>query len=118
MKTRQPALMTTADYRRRLDQNMPEADFQAQVLELAEKLGWTHRYHTHDSRGSASGFPDLVLVHPKLHLTIFVELKSGRGTVRDDQWDWHHTLKAGNSFAYIWRPTEWPEIERVLGGQV
>lgn len=38
-----------------------EKVFQAQVLDLAHLSGWLC-YHTHNSRRSAPGFPDLVLV--------------------------------------------------------
>jgi hypothetical protein len=40
-----------------------EADFQATIVETARTLGWLI-YHTHDSRRSSPGFPDLVLVRP------------------------------------------------------
>lgn len=40
-----------------------EKEFQAQVLDLARLTGWLC-YHPHDSRRSAPGFPDLVLVRP------------------------------------------------------
>src|SRR5688572_19177552 len=38
-----------------------ERAFQAQVVKYARLMGWT-AYHTHDSRRSQAGFPDLVLV--------------------------------------------------------
>jgi hypothetical protein len=63
-----------------------ERSFQAQVVKLAELLGW-RCYHTLRSEGSASGFPDLVLVrarHPKPRV-IFAELKADRGRLTDDQ---------------------------------
>ena len=40
---------------------MTEKKFQAAVLQIANMYGWL-AYHTHDSRRSAPGFPDLVLV--------------------------------------------------------
>lgn len=112
----QPSLMTTEQFRQQLDENMPEDDFQTQVLELAEKLGWTHRYHAHDSRRSESGFPDLVLVHRR-HGVIFAELKSGRGIVSPEQWAWHEVLLQAGAAAYIWRPADWPDVERALRGE-
>ena len=36
-------------------------DFQPQVVKLAKLCGW-RPYHTHDSRRSAAGFPDLILI--------------------------------------------------------
>ena len=43
-----------------------EADFQAQVVKLALLLGWKV-YHTHDSRRSREGFPDLILIRRTAH---------------------------------------------------
>ncbi len=40
---------------------MTEADFQGQVVELAQLHRW-HVYHTFDSRRSHAGFPDLLLL--------------------------------------------------------
>jgi len=55
-----------------------EAAFQIRVLGLAERLGYELRYHTHDSRRSEPGFPDLALVRPRDHRLVFLELKTGR----------------------------------------
>ncbi len=44
-----------------VSEKLYEKPFQAQVVELARLSGWL-TYHTHDSRRSQSGFPDLVLV--------------------------------------------------------
>lgn len=62
-----------------------EAAFQQQVVNLAAYYGW-RTYHTHDSRRSNPGFPDLVLVRPPELL--FVELKTDKGRVRYQQQDW------------------------------
>lgn len=50
-----------------------EADFQARVMKIAKAHGYLC-YHTHDSRKSQEGFPDLVLTKPGRLL--FLELKS------------------------------------------
>lgn len=67
-----------------------EAHFQRQVEQLATFYGWRH-YHTHDSRRSAPGFPDLVLVRG-VEL-IFAELKTDKGRVRPEQAEWHDALR-------------------------
>ena len=41
-----------------IDQSVTEGEFQAWVLDLANRNGWL-AYHTHDSRKSAAGFPDV-----------------------------------------------------------
>ena len=63
-----------------------EAQFQAAVIQYAELKGWMV-YHTHDSRGSRPGFPDLTMVRDGV--LIFAELKSERGrlTRRADHMD-------------------------------
>ncbi len=93
-----------------------EASFQSAVLELADLSGWRW-YHTHDSRRSAAGFPDLVLVRGDR--LIFAELKTERGRVSEAQRAWLDDLTAvalacSGVEVYIWRPSHWPHIARVL----
>jgi hypothetical protein len=66
---------------------MREEELQECVLELAGRAGFM-AYHTHDSRRSHRGFPDLVLVHRARALLLFVELKSERGKTRPEQKEW------------------------------
>ena len=87
---------------------LSEAQFQRQVIELATLCGF-HCYHTHDSRRSAAGFPDLVLA--RNGAVIFAELKSKRGRVSDAQAEW--IAATGGE---VWRPGDWAHIERVLLG--
>lgn len=100
--------MTSA--RRTLDLAMSEAQWQATVLDLAHTLSWL-TYHTHDSRRSPFGFPDLVMVRDRV---IFAELKAQRGTLTDDQWSWLATLRSAGAEMYVWRPRDWDEVERTL----
>lgn len=65
-----------------------EGAFQVRVLELAERLDYRLRYHTHDSRRSEAGFPDLTLVRPRDHRLVFLELKAGRKQPTDTQRLW------------------------------
>lgn len=96
-----------------------EAAFQAAVIELARLCRW-RCYHTHDSRHSAAGFPDLCLVRESDRESggrlIFAELKSARGRLRAEQRAWLDALGASvpGVEAYLWRPADWPAIERVL----
>jgi hypothetical protein len=53
-----------------------EKQFMATVIEAAQTLGWLV-YHTHDSRRSESGFPDLVGV--RRDRILFIEVKPRRG---------------------------------------
>lgn len=120
-----PAPRTTADlipafprppFSPEMARDMSEATLQTNVLGLARILGF-HRYHTHDSRRSNPGFPDLVLVHEKQARCIFAELKTERGRQSGPQRDWQRALTAvGYVEFYLWRPTAWLDgtITRIL----
>ena len=96
---------------------MTEKQFQAQVLEQAEWLGWRH-YHTFDARRSPAGFPDLVLV--RRGRLIFAELKAAAGKLTSAQIDWYAELLAVQDAApgvvdvRSWRPADWPDIDDLL----
>lgn len=87
-----------------------EAVFLAHVRQLAAACGWA-TYHTHDSRRSEAGFPDLVLVRERV---LFRELKTATGAVSRRQREWLESLVAAGADAAVWRPGDWDEIERVL----
>lgn len=89
---------------------LSEAQFQAMVVQLARLRGWAH-YHTHDSRRSAAGFPDLVLVRERV---VFMELKSEKGAVKPEQRLWLARLLEAGAEAHLFRPSQWAEIEKVL----
>lgn len=88
-----------------------ERDWQATVLQYAALRGW-RAYHNPDSRRSTAGFPDLVLVR-RPHV-VFAELKSDTGRLRPEQVTWLDELRACGVTAVVWRPSDWPHVERVL----
>ena len=71
---------------------MREKEFQASVLKAAKQFGWLP-YHTLFSRGSAAGFPDLILVRGAV--MICLELKSDSKSAVESvaQKEWIHALK-------------------------
>lgn len=85
---------------------MLEKDFQTGVLKLAQFHGFTLRYHTHDSRRSAPGFPDLVLVNTRTGRVLFRELKTNKGRVSPEQSEWLDGLTACGMDAAVWRPND------------
>jgi hypothetical protein len=76
-------------------------------------------YHTHDSRRSPAGFPDLVIIGSSV---LWRELKTEGGSVRREQEMWGASLLAAGQDWGIWRPsmlesgrivTELQEIKRL-----
>ena len=99
------ARVSTAEHRALVSRGMSEKSLQDSVMDLARALGW-RAYHTHDSRRSPAGFPDLVLVHPRQGRLLFRELKTMRGRVTPDQEAWLADLIAAGQDAAVWRPSD------------
>ena len=94
-----------------INATLTEKEWLAQVTELAETLGWTV-YHTHDSRRSKAGFPDLVLV--RRTALIFAELKTQRGALTGPQRQWLVDLHLARQQTYVWRPSDWVRVVAIL----
>ena len=90
--------------------SLSERQWQQQVLELAALYRWTW-YHTHDSRRSPAGFPDLVLVRDRV---LFVELKTDRGRLTTEQLRWQNELYHAGAEVFVWRPGDLVLVKRVL----
>lgn len=89
---------------------MLESELQAMVIEAAMFLG-LKVYHTHDSRRSQPGFPDLVIVGREVE---FWELKTAKGRVTPEQREWILALKRTGAHAAVYRPMDWDVMERRL----
>src|SRR4051812_49060688 len=90
---------------------LTEKSFMNTVVQYARLNGWLV-YHTFDSRRSAPGFPDCVLVRDGV--VIFAELKTDAGKLTADQEEWLDALREAGEFVRVWRPADWPDIERLL----
>lgn len=93
---------------------LSEKAFQARVLALAKANGWD-AYHTHDSRRSAPGYPDLVIAKPGRMLV--AELKVGRNKTTAAQERWlalYESIPGVRVFR--WRPEDWETIVKELTG--
>ena len=99
-----------------LNLGLSERDFTTKVIDRAKARGWkvfhprpartAHGWRT-AGQGTPQGFPDLSLAQDGV--VLFVELKSQKGKLTDEQKDWlHHTNGAA------WRPQDWPAICDVL----
>lgn len=89
----------------------------SEVIKLAKYLGWLV-YHTHDSRRSEPGFPDLIMI--RNGQLVVAELKSAKGKLTHEQKAWlmeYEQVKDCQTF--VWNPDSWHngEIEEVLGAR-
>lgn len=81
---------------------MREKILQQRIVNMCRSLG--HRvYHTHDSRRSEPGFPDLAIAYPSV--TIYAELKREKKRPTRDQVWWLDYFAGLGLPVYLWRPT-------------
>jgi hypothetical protein len=92
----------------RVSGTVSESAFMDTILQAAEIYGWW-TYHTHDSRRSTAGFPDLVLIKPPR--VIFLEVKSETGRLSRAQADVLAMLEAVDYVrSGVVRPSDWEQI--------
>lgn len=100
-----------------------ETAFQAQVINLAESCGWLvieFEAYRKAARGRflgeqrSTGWPDLTLIRDRV---VFRELKAQRGRLRPDQALVIGALERAGADVGIWRPSDWPAIERTLAAR-
>jgi len=102
-----------------MDPETPEGVLLGRVRQLAKSQSYLV-YHTHDSRKSEIGFPDLCLARAATATStgrlILAELKSRDGKVSHEQHIWldvlAHTI-AGLE-VYVWRPSDFNNIVQIL----
>lgn len=106
-----------SDARRVLDAATTEDELLGLVVAYAQLQGWLV-HHCRPARSEKGyrtpiqgdrGFPDLVLARERR--VIFAELKTERGVLSNAQ---HRWINALYDLVYMWRPSDWPEIEKVL----
>lgn len=99
-----------------------ERGFQEWVVSCATLRGWAwghigqakgakDRWITPVSGAMGKGHADLLLVRERI---IYAELKSQKGGLRPDQVEWIRRMRYAGAEVYVWRPSDRPEIERVL----
>lgn len=101
-----------------------EADFQAQVTELAELLGWewvhfrpaqtSKGWRTPVSGSLGKGWPDLLLTRTKDARVIAAELKREGAKPTIEQTRVLGILAYCGIETHVWRPADWDEIVKVL----
>jgi hypothetical protein len=101
--------ITAATYQAR----QTEKAFMSAVKQAAEQLGWLV-VHFPRMQGNPAGFPDLLMFRGGQ--TILAELKTERGKLSDFQTRWLLDLDAHGIRCFMWRPSDWDEIEATLRG--
>ena len=110
---------------------LTEAQWQSQIVDLAELHGWRTHHDRGDYRNCIAGdpgFPDLCMT--RRGRVVFAEVKSTRGvaTLAQALWlaaftdtDWQGWLsgetsavETGHVGVYIWRPSDLSKVQEVL----
>jgi len=82
---------------------MSENELEEHMRRILADLPSVRWYHTHDSRRSPSGFPDLVAVGPGG--VLFRELKREGKKPTVSQAAWLAALRGAGQDAEVWRPS-------------
>jgi VRR-NUC domain-containing protein len=103
---------------------LTEAQFMEQVAQLAELRGWSWAHfrpartakgwRTPVSGPLGKGWPDLFLIRHRDQKFMGVELKVDGGRQTSEQEEVEIQFVLANIPFYVWRPTDWELIERVL----
>ena len=122
-------MLTSRQVRLIEDSTITEKAFQAQVIRTFKEHGWL-AYHTHDSRHSAAGFPDVCAVHPESDRLVFAELKrqavvvaikdggrtylkKRRVTLSQSQGLWLDALSETGAEVHLWMPSDHASVLEV-----
>lgn len=106
-----------------------ESNFQQTVIDFAHLTGWRavhfrgvrvqrkdgSIYYQTPVQADSKGLPDLILVRERV---VWAELKVGKGKLTPEQVDWLDALTAAGQECYIWYPSDWDEIEKVLTTEI
>ena len=93
-----------------LERSLTEAQWQETITDYLDLCRWRW-YHVHDSRRDKAGFLDLWGVRERL---VVIEVKKQDGIVSREQWEWLFALERAGVECHVYRPSDWPEVERVL----
>lgn len=82
---------------------MREASLQVAVAQMCDLYGiaW---YHTHDSRRSPAGWPDLALCGAHGFITRELKNEYGKTTPEQERWGW--MLRQSGISWEVWRPAD------------
>jgi hypothetical protein len=83
---------------------MSENELEQHIRRILADLPGVLAYHTHDSRHSASGYPDWCFCGPRG--VLFRELKREGKKPTPAQAEWLRALLAAGQDACVWRPSD------------
>jgi hypothetical protein len=107
-----PSPQMLDDYEQMVVRSMSEAAWQRHVEEALAACGFQLQYHTHDSRRSRKGWPDLIAIRLGERITlVVVELKRWNGKPTPEQERW---LAAWRQIAWVVSALG-PPIEVITG---
>jgi hypothetical protein len=89
---------------------LTEKEWQRQVVELARLCGYLV-YHTHLSKNSQPGFPDLTCVRDRV---VFLELKTEMGKLSEAQAGWIDALTKAGALVMVARPSDLQAVADLL----
>jgi len=96
-----------------LDNQVTEKELKHNVEQAADQFGWAH-YHTFISMYSTDGYPDETLTRGAR--TIWMELKTMKGTVKPKQVEWLDVLSDNpNNECFVIRPKDMQLVIDILG---
>ena len=95
---------------------LTEAVWQGTIMRVLKDAGFM-TYHTHDSRRSPSGWPDVAAIKPTGGTLYLCELKTETGIVSQAQAAWLEALGGCTGVvAEVWRPSMLQEVVDKLRG--
>ena len=99
-------------YRQYVVPEPSEKQFMETVIEYAMYKKWLP-YHVFDSRRSTPGFPDLIMLRAGRLVVAELKVKKRKPTKAQEVWLAEFALCHGAE-VFVWYPSDWDEIERVL----
>lgn len=100
-KTRE---ISAEDFQINADLAMMEVDLQNDIIEAARIAGFDLIYHTWNSKNSAAGFPDLVMLHRSGRMVV-IECKREKEQPKPKQVEWLERFKKLRRLIWQSQPT-------------
>lgn len=97
-----------------------EKQWHSTVESMLKLNGWRY-FHAPDNKPGPGGYiQNIKAGYPDFHAvrgrrSIYIELKRETGKTTPEQDAWLADLKAAGHETYVWRPSDAPDLQRVLG---